>query len=434
MATVTHYIRSEYDAEVDKDRLLRETGQVTDNDDHDDHDHVDLWQTESASAGFHLSRRRANAPKFVPALLPYDEWGSAATPACNGPTSTASVHDSTHVATWYRSLSRQGAGPAHQQSQRNSEASLEPPSPSSSPPSSTQASSASLALATGALSSSARLELPNQHRSGRDWFISRAIAQSQSSSAPQTPRPNTASNSLADILERHPPSAQPLRPPVFLHLGPSNKGWTMLQNQGWSEGEGLGSHASSNDAHTSQTLETKKEKKMRKRARLDSSSPSREQVTEVVLVPDDDDPIVEVRKKTSEPIMIDLTQSDVDVDEEEDDGEVSDDDDSADDDGADSPAAASDPRAAQTALLTPLPTVLKSDRLGIGLKAKTEGPYRSSVKRVTPSAAALAAHLKAAEDMRRAQRRHGKGRRAFARVERLERESRQNLMAYLSEP
>lgn len=213
----------------------------------------------------------------------------------------------------------------------------------------------------------------------------------------------------------------------------------MLQNQGWSEGEGLGCHASSNDAHTSQALETKKEK-MRKRARLDSASSSREQVTEVVLVPDDDDPIVEVRKKPAESVMIDLTQSDVDVDEEDDrwsdNGEGSNDDDSADDDddGADSPASASDPRAAQTALLTPLPTVLKSDRLGIGLKAKTEGPYRSSVKRVTPNAAALAAHLKATEDMRRAQRRHGKGRRAFARVERLERESRQNIMAYLSGP
>jgi len=85
-------------------------------------------------------------------------------------------------------------------------------------------------------------------------------------------------------------------------------------------------------------------------------------------------------------------------------------------------------------LLTPLPTILKSDRLGIGLKAKTEGPYRSSVKRVTHNAAALAAHLNAADDMRRTQRELGKGHRAFARAERIERERRQNLMAYLSEP
>jgi len=76
-----------------------------------------------------------------------------------------------------------------------------------------------------------------------DWFIARAISQTQSTSAPLTPRPrSSSSNSLADILARHPPStnAQPFRPPVFLYLGPSNKGWwAMLQNQGWYEGEDL---------------------------------------------------------------------------------------------------------------------------------------------------------------------------------------------------
>jgi hypothetical protein len=45
--------------------------------------------------------------------------------------------------------------------------------------------------------------------------------------------------------------------------------------------------------------------------------------------------------------------------------------------------------------------MLKSDRLGVGPKAKMEGPYRSSVKRVTSNASALAAYLKAAEDMGR---------------------------------
>ena len=44
---------------------------------------------------------------------------------------------------------------------------------------------------------------------------------------------------------------------------------------------------------------------------------------------------------------------------------------------------------------------LKSDRLGVGPKAKTEGPYRFSVKLVTSDASALAARLKVAEDMRR---------------------------------
>jgi hypothetical protein len=228
----------------------------------------------------------------------------------------------------------------------------------------------------------------------------------------------------------------------------------MLQNQGWSEGEGLGASSSKqptslggNDApnDTKTDKSRKRTRLVRPSQPLQEEQATEEQEQEVVLVgddDDDDDPIIEVRKKVHVPI-IDLTQSDAEEDEDEEDGEE--DDDNTDDNDS-SPtfpmgptttattATNPDPRAAQTALLTPLPTVLKSDRLGIGLKARTEGPYRSSVKRVTHNAAALAAHVKAAEDLRRAQRQLGRGRRAFARAERIEREMRQNMMAYLSEP
>jgi hypothetical protein len=223
----------------------------------------------------------------------------------------------------------------------------------------------------------------------------------------------------------------------------------MLQNQGWSEGEGLGTSTSGRSGNDARNSRTEKEQKARKRSRLDRlslpPSPSQEQLEateEHILVggDDDDDPIIEVRKKAHVPI-IDLTRSDTEEDEDGDDDDENNDSPvppaSTDDDPTASTSTfttASDPRGTQTALLTPLPTVLKSDRLGIGLKAKTEGPYRSSVKRVTHNAAALATHLNAAEDMRRTQRELGKGRRAFARVERTERERRQNLMAYLSEP
>jgi len=144
-----------------------------------------------------------------------------------------------------------------------------------------------------------------------------------------------------------------------------------------------------------------------------------------------DHDIVEVRKVP----VIDLTLSESeheDVDSYED-GEEGDDDDRNNDSNDNPPTFPSDPRAEPTVLLTPLSTVLKSDRLGIGLKAKTEGPYRSSVKRVTPNAAALAAHTNASEELRRTQHRFGKGRRAYARAEHLERERRQKMMAYLSE-
>jgi hypothetical protein len=481
MATVTHYIRSEYDAEADKDRLLRETGQEADD---DDVEALDPWQTESSSAGFHVSRRLANAPKFVPALLSYDEWGNISNPtyAESTPTSSNSPHGD--VASWYRSLSRQGPNPTWPQQQSASHSSATrhrtpeaTPEPSSSSPSITAPVPSSSIHSTGTLASSARVESRRRHRGGHDWFISRAISQSQSqsASAPPSPRP---SDSLADILSRYGPSTEPIRPPVFLHLGPSNKGWTMLQNQGWSEGEGLGAGSKRNDAHAKkETLQTEKEKG-KKKMRFDTRSPSapvsmlptststplsQERATkgeheeeEILIDDDDDDPIVEIRKKAHVPI-IDLTQSDTESDDEgedEDDQDDNDDnndtiDENDDDDDLNSRAPPStsstthtektttssdDPRATQTALLTPLPTVLKSDRLGIGLKAKTEGPYRSSVKRVTHNAAALAAHVKAAEDRRRTQRLLGRGRRAFARADRLERERRENMMAYLSEP
>jgi len=207
----------------------------------------------------------------------------------------------------------------------------------------------------------------------------------------------------------------------------------MLQNQGWSEGEGLGSSAhrssGSGDAHPTKHLPIKMGKAGRDSlispGALPSSPPPQVRTSEVFL----DHDIVEVRKVP----VIDLTLSDTEHedgygDEEEGDG----------DGGGDlSPSPnshPSDPRAEPTVLLTPLPTVLKSDRLGIGLKAKTEGPYRSSIKRVTPSAAALAAHTKASEDLRRTQDRFGKGRRAYTRIEHLEREHRQKMMAYLNEP
>jgi hypothetical protein len=228
----------------------------------------------------------------------------------------------------------------------------------------------------------------------------------------------------------------------------------MLQNQGWSEGEGLGAGSNNSlGSDAKQTLHAKKEKRERPDPLSPPApptlptSPSRERATngeregEEIFV-DDDDPIFEVRKKAHVPTMIDLTLSDTEDEDDDGDDNSSDTADENNDDVNYSPTPAPappdptsasdhDPRAAQTILLTPLTTVLKSDRLGIGLKAKTEGPYRSSVKRVKRNAATAAA-----EDAHRARRLSllGKGHRAFARAERLERESRQSMMAYLSEP
>ncbi|KAI0260255.1 hypothetical protein BC834DRAFT_973632 [Gloeopeniophorella convolvens] len=389
MATVAHYIRSEYDPEHDKQRLLRETGQPTDDAEAAANaaaDDVDPWQTESSAAGFHKSRRLAYAPKFVPATLSYDEWGStsaSAQPPASDPADAS-------VARWYRSLGRQRAT-----------APSAAPDPSPPPQHST---------APDPPTSSAPAPTPSRRARGRDWFISRAVA--HAASAPPAP---SSSSSLADMLARRPPArAQPLRPPVFLHLAPSNKGWALLQSQGWSEGEGLG--RTRGDAA---------------RAGPSSSLPL---PRAEVLLDDDNDDIVEVQKAP----VIDLTLSESESESESEDGAAGDD---ASEASPRSPlpthadtttaAHATDPRAAQTALLTPLPTVLKADRLGIGLKARTAGPHCASVKRVTHNAAALAAHERAAEARRRMQAQVGRGRRAFARVARAEAARREEMMAYL---
>jgi len=89
---------------------------------------------------------------------------------------------------------------------------------------------------------------------------------------------------------------------------------------------------------------------------------------------------------------------------------------------------------ARKALLTPIATVLKSDRLGIGLKAKTVGPYKASQKRVTHNAAALAAHVKAAEESRKRKQVFGRGHKGFERQRRRDEDKRKALLAELKKP
>ena len=91
-----------------------------------------------------------------------------------------------------------------------------------------------------------------------------------------------------------------------------------------------------------------------------------------------------------------------------------------------------DPDDPRVALQTPIATRLKSDRLGIGLSAKTTGPHKQSVKRVTHNAAALQAHVRAAEHARRVRETFGRGRNGHARKDRAEREKRERLLAYMN--
>ena len=357
MATVTHTIRSHYDP-ADREKLERETGQRT-------NDQSDPWQTESS---FSAQRRVRAAPTFVPATISYDEWGA---PSHTAAPTVAPEEPDTSTAEWYRSLttaSSRGAPP-----QRPSSA----PSSNSRPPPKPRKPSATK----------------------NDWFISRAL-RSEPSTKPSSPAP-----SLADLLARDPPPL-PLEgrytPPVWLHIGPSNRGFGMLQRSGWNEGEGLGAHVV----------------RLRARDVGECALPS-------VKMEEDVGDMQDTRE------VIDLTLSDSEASEDAfEDYDVL--------QGSVGTQAYHDTGEAsashmQRSLLTPLPTILKADRLGIGLKAKTEGPYKQSRKRVTHNAATLAAHIRSAEEMRRNKAAVGKGRRGFAKIYKREENRRKAMLAYLNE-
>lgn len=192
------------------------------------------------------------------------------------------------------------------------------------------------------------------------------------------------------------PSEGRYTPLVWLHIGPSNKGFDMLQRSGWSEGEGLGAHV--------RRLPVARARDVDVDAYTSSSVKVEGDVRELIDLTRPDSEAPEDALEDYEDIQGSMRAA----------GEAS---------------ASHMPRS----LLTPLPTILKADRLGIGLKAKTEGPYKRSKKRVTHSAAALAAHTRSAEEMRRKKAAFGKGRRGFAKVHNREEDRRKAMLAYLNE-
>ncbi|KAI0075092.1 hypothetical protein K474DRAFT_1457746 [Panus rudis PR-1116 ss-1] len=409
MATVAHTIYSRYDPK-DREKLEIATGQRNEEDniveqikkaDKDvEEPEEDPWQTESA---FGAQRRIAAAPRFVPAIVSYDEINNMmGVPKDFFKPKEEKRRDD--VAGWYRSLIRSGTSTPALGSNTPPVVTGSAPSagPSTSPSTSAAAVSTPLAAPSPA----------KPRRTKNDWFISRVL----SSAPPSTPA--TPPTTLADILSREPPPSadKPFRPPVFLAIGPSNKGFEMLQRSGWTEGQTLGAHVarpataplpapSIPSAFTSRRVKREEETVYVKQENIGS-----------------DDEIAELRKVE----VVDLTLSD----SEDEHAEFA----------TSLPAAPSSEFAQEdgepigTALLTPLPTILKSDRLGIGLKAKTVGPYRESKKKITHNQANLAEHIRSAEEMKRMKKIVGRGSKGFARMAKADEERRRRLIASLNQP
>ncbi|KAI0731908.1 hypothetical protein C8Q72DRAFT_181712 [Fomitopsis betulina] len=387
MATVTHYIYSHYEPKQ-REELQRATGQITESEELEE----DPWQTESS---FGAQRRLANAPRFVPAIVSYDEINNMMGVSQAIPP-TAEEKPNIEVSSWYKSLTQPSGALVIDDAKPIASTSTIPSTPHTTYP------------------STSTLAPPKAAK--RDaWFITRALR-----SEPPTARP-TPTYTLADILSRDPPpdpSGKSFSPPVFLHIGPSNRGYAMLEKSGWNEGEPLGPGV----IRRPRQLEGPPPPRGTKREK--GKAVVKEEEREVKLDPDGD--ITEVRKVD----VIDLTFSDAE-DEPEDTKAVLSVEDSPVSAFAETELASShNPKA----LLTPLPTVLKSDRLGIGLKAKTVGPHKASKKRVTHNQAALAQHIRDTEEMQRMKALMGRGSRGFARLAKAEAESRRRLLANLNDP
>ncbi|EKM51813.1 uncharacterized protein PHACADRAFT_262165 [Phanerochaete carnosa HHB-10118-sp] len=405
MATVAHVIRSHYDPK-DRETLEIATGQTSEQHEDIERDDVDIdlaWQTESA---FSTQRRVTNAPKFVKAVVSYDEINDMMGLPKHLFSPPPKEEPKTEIAGWYRSLTNQvssTAGPI---------SSVAPPRASTAPLEATASSRISTPAATFVAGTA--VPTPYRRPDKNNWFITRAL-QSEPVSSPSTPP------TLADILAREPPppADKAVKPPVFLALGPFNKGWGMLQQQGWAEGEGLGATASRQTNHIGAPARAVAKGKGKE---VDRSLIKREE-HEVQLDADGEISMI----KTIE--VVDLTLSDSDSETAE---EVEDEESAEESPRPSTTLVVPDADAHSKPLLTPIATVLKSDRLGIGLKAKTTGPYKESKKRITHNQAALARHVREAEEMRRLKALVGRGTRSFARLAKADSEHRRQLLASLN--
>ncbi|KAF8809553.1 hypothetical protein BYT27DRAFT_7187868 [Phlegmacium glaucopus] len=396
MATVAHYIYSHYDPE-DHDALEIQTGQIPNA--QDQLDSAELWQLEASR----ISKRQhaRPPPQFVPATSSYNGWNDKHVDSSK-PYGTSNSSFGNNLSGWYRSLT------SHTIAARDVSDTMTKTSPN------LHTSSSQELIASPVPKSSIR-------RNKNNWFIMKAI-QSEPSSSASNPAP-----SLAEILARDPPplpSEEKYTPPVWLEIGPSNKGFGMLQRSGWNEGEPLGPNVPrrrpvKDILPDDEIIPTKSKDKGKGRLKFSSLS-CHQQTVEVKM--EEFDEISELRNVD----VIDLTLSDSDDSSvKAEDGRLED------KDGFTNVGTDVSTSHGGKALLTPIATVLKSDRLGIGLKAKTVGPYKASQKRVTHNAEALAAHVRAAEESRKRMKEHGRGRRGYEKQRRMEEEKRKAMLAFL---
>ncbi|KAG5352092.1 hypothetical protein C0989_003891 [Termitomyces sp. Mn162] len=326
-------------------------------------------------------------PRFVPAAFTGLDRSSDNRLASSSKRAETLVAND--VSNWYRSLT----------SRRSINESNAQPRPSSLPP-------------DGQNTQPQFIEKSNKN----NWFILNAIH----SNPEAQPTGKASPSTLVDIIARDPPphpGEKQFKPPIWLGIGPSNRGFAMLRRSGWSEGEPLGLDVVRRPHFLSDTEMIDLGKRKEKYVFI------KQEIIEVDM--DGHDDVTELRQVN----IIDLT---TDGDDESlpppgptlnAEGEAR---------PEENLSKTSNDDYGRTALLTPIATVLKSDRLGIGLKAKSVGPYKASQKRVTHNAAAFAAHMRAAEESHRKKKLFGRGSRGFSIQQKTNESDRKRLLAYLN--
>ena len=268
---------------------------------------------------------------------------------------------------------------------------------------------------------------------------------------------------MADILSRAPPplpSEARFAPLVKTKIGPANKGYNLLEKRGWKEGEGLGAwrRPQSDSGITPPTDPVKSE--------VEDADALEKLPTSKSLPHSYHSPEYANPNDTSGPSreIIDLTLSDDDEVIE-----VSDDDDENEDDLVSSLDAVPPPVPApldnsqidpsRTVLLTPIPTFLKPDRLGIGASYQSKSstsqsrpsssssnpqPPRPKPKPKPFTDTSQAMHIPSVRDVRLTQqlaahRKKGaelrggrRGSKGFASVKKEEDRRRRDLLAYMN--
>jgi hypothetical protein len=350
-------------------------------------------------------------PKFVPAQLPVDEYGrqillddpSGSADSVRSSEKANTKDNGVPVSEWYKSLKR---------AQSSRATPSLPLAPKVDPPKQRQPSE-------NKSQSTSERDVTISHKP--NWFSPSYKLPTPSGSGSSTP--NAPSETIAARLARdppNPPGSTSKRAPVWIALGPSNKGYEMLANKGWREGEGLGARVGL--GMTRELLRIRESGASRSAPSLTTERDTRASRGEEV---------------------IDLTLS------EDEEITIEDDSASGDEEDFDSflPSRSASPPPNETSdqphalpsggtsLLTPLPTILKSDRRGIGISTTyTTLPSGIHVpsRRVTHGEKALRRHVVDMERSRRERLKWGGGARGYKRKAKAESQIRQNLLAYMN--